>query len=169
MDKPELKGWLQSLLNRLNFREFLRARTVSRQWYAASKLCTKQWYFWLQTYGDKRQGMVICHDHRDLPCTDFANGTCNRPYHHHEWSYAPILLKTVPLEEQVMRQVMRRRKRKLKKRLRGAVQLKQEIEESLVACNAQLNTVKRDFEVYDRVLQRQTRTTKRTKIAIEDF
>ncbi len=107
------------------------------------------------------------HDHFWTPCHEFASGNCKATYHYREWTTRPVLLKTVPLEEQVMRQVMRKRHKALKNRLSSLVNLQTDLEEHL--CDTRVN-VKHAIaarEQYDRVLAMQTRTKpKRQRIEL---
>jgi hypothetical protein len=99
-------GIIQLILGELSIDDFLSAREVSKVWAQVSKHCAVQWLHML-VEGGRRE----IHDgsmHKDHVRCFVGFPNCKIVSHYYRDTMRPVLLKTIPLYEQVFTQGARR-------------------------------------------------------------
>ena len=108
MQGGAFRGFVQQLMGKVRFKDFMNMRKVCKMWWEVSFYNQSKWYYWLRFYGEQ-DGWVYIH-HKKVTCRYGSN--CNIWAHHEQVQRKPKLLKTKPLHTQVFLQGLRRRKKK---------------------------------------------------------
>lgn len=164
----ELRGWRIQLMNTVDWQSFLRLRATCIELFDQSRFCNKQWYFWLDTKGTREEVMLIKHVYAPYECEQYTCGDalCQRTDHTRLVTTRPRILKTVPLNEQVMRQVLRTRRKTLRSAFASSLSMYDSLLGNLASQRKRLERCAHDLDVFEKI---EDRVPKKRRFARIDF
>lgn len=135
-----MRDYVSHLFSFATYRQFWTWRQVCKLWWQQSKKSQANWYHWLEMYAPKRKA-----GSRGL---------------------APVILKTVPLHNQVMRIALRRARKRQAKRLAKIVDETGRAERTIVLNRQVIGKVSSELRLIEHVQEQYPERRKRTRIEI---
>ena len=135
-------------------------RLVCKRWLHASYFNQKFWYNWLLEHGKTR--VVKLEGHNLFSCPK----SCTNSYHYSTIVREPVILKTVPIHQQVLQAVARKQVKKLSRALDGAQKALDATRLALPVLERDFQRLKRDLAVADAIGETHAGVRKKTRIEL---
>lgn len=136
-------------------------RLVCKRWLHASYLHQKFWYNWLLEHG--KTVIVKLEGHNNMFS---CQSSCTNKYHYGTVVREPVILKTVPIHQQVLQMVARRQVKKLSRALDGAQKALDATRLALPVLERDFQRLKRDLAVADAIGETHAGVRKKTRIEL---
>ena len=139
-------------------------RLVCTRWRDASYLNQKYWYAWLVANVKTKPTATSSQRHTDIWCLEGLY--CTKPWHYMHSQREPIILKTVPIHQQVLQKIARRKVKNLSRSLDAYQKALDEARASIPVLQRDFDRSKRDLEIADGIAEAHTGARKKTRIEL---